>query len=255
MTIRSWFLAGAVLLGSTTFGVHDASSSRLAPLPTVVAADVPMYPRAAIAARTSGTVHVTVSTDGQKIGSVRVLGEPSALSAMAADNLKTWRFAPHAATSFDVSYRFTILTRGCESLGRDAHAAATLHFPTAVDVFAEVDGTCPGAAAPPPAFGIYITRAAVPFYPAAARDRGIQGDVSVNVSQKGELTIAEGPDELAAPMVVAIRTWQFSPPPFPEPVRFTFKLADGDCNSGGPTVSVGPGLTSFEITSLRTCGR
>jgi len=232
-----------------------AAATGRAAIPVVVAADVPMYPRAAIDARDSGNVAVSVSTDGQKVTSVRVAGRSSRLTTAATENIKTWRFAPHEAASFDVTYRFTILTRGCETLGRDTHAAATLHFTTTVDVFTEIDGNCPGAAPPPPRFGIYITRASVPFYPSAARERGIEGDVTVNVSQKAELTIADGPDELAAPMLVAVRTWQFSPPPFPEPVHFTFKLVDGDCSAGGPTVSVGPGLTSFEIAAPRNCGR
>jgi len=214
-----------------------------------------MYPRAAADARTSATVQLTATTDGQKVAAVRTLGTPSTLTAAAVENIKTWRFAPHAATSFDVTYRFAILTRGCESLGRDTHAAATLHFPTTVDVFAEVDGACPGVTPPPPVFGIYITRASLPFYPAAARVQGIEGDAAISVSQKGVLTIADGPDELAKPMMLAISDWQFSPPPFPEVLRFTFKLTEGDCAAGGPTVSVGPGLSWFEIASPRACGR
>jgi len=235
--------------------VAGPAATGRAGLPIVVAADVPMYPREAIDARTSATVRLSVSTDGQKAASVRVTGTLSPLTTSALDNIKTWRFASHEPVSFDVTYRYAILTRGCEAPGRDTHAAATLQFPTTVDVFAEVDGECPSKTAPPPKFGIYITPASVPFYPASAREQGVEGDVSVNVSQKGELTIADGPDELAAPMVVAIRAWQFSPPPFPEPVRFTFKLVDGNCAAGGPTVSIGPGLTWFEIASPRVCGR
>jgi hypothetical protein len=231
--------------------VAGPAATGRAGLPIVVAADVPMYPRAAIDARTSATVRLSVSTDGQKAVSVRVTGALSPLTTSALDNIKTWRFASHEPVSFDVTYRYAILTRGCEAPGRDTHAAATLQFPTTVDVFAEVDGECTSQTPPPPKFGLYITRASVPFYPAAARQHGVEGDVTVTVSQKGELTIADGPDELAAPMVVAIRSWQFSPPPFPEPVRFTFKLVDGDCTNGGPIVSVGPQLTSFEVTAKR----
>jgi hypothetical protein len=104
---------------------------------------------------------------------------------------------------------------------------------------------------PPPAFGVYITRAAVPFYPARARDAGIEGAVHIGMSAKGELTVVEGPAELGDPTVVAIRTWQFSPPPFAEELHFTFRLIDGDCRSGGPTVIVGPHLTSFDVTARR----
>ena len=49
-----------------------------------------------------------------------------------------------------------------------------MRFPTTVDVFAEVDGVCPGETPPPPRFGIYITHASVPFYPSGARERGIE---------------------------------------------------------------------------------
>src|SRR4051812_35144079 len=143
----------AVLLGLTMVaGSHAAARNAPAPLPAVIAADAPRYPAGSVKAGASGTVLLTVATDGAAVTSVRVMGLLTPLAGSAVRNLKTWRFAAHTPTTFDVSYRFSIIERSCASLGRDTHAVATMHFPTTIDVFAEVDPVCSGAAPPTPVF-------------------------------------------------------------------------------------------------------
>jgi hypothetical protein len=230
----------------------------VAALPTVIAAEVPQYPEAAFKANVSGTVRMTVTTDGQKVADVRVFdsgGPTSPLAEAAVSNLHTWRFELHPKTTFDVSFRYAIATRPCGSPA-EAKPAAVLRFPTEIELNAESQPSCPGAKPPSPAFGIYVRQAFVPMYPAAARAAGIEGSVRVGVTYKGELSVQEGQPELGEPMVIAVRRWLLSPGPFAEDVRFRFKLIDGDCFGGGPTVTVAPGMTTYEIVAKRVipCG-
>lgn len=246
----------AVLAAAATVGAAGGARQVAPPpqaLPAITDAAVPQYPRDAVKAGAAGIVRIKVATDGSKITSVELQSSPPPqLGEAALRNIRTWRFAPHAPARFDVTFRFSLLDRPCDSLGRDTHAAATIHFPTEVDVFAERDAPCPGATPAPPVFGIYVREAAVPPYPAAARANGLEGTVRIGVSAKGELSVIEGPPDLGEPLVVAIRKWMLVPPPFADEMRFTFTLVDGDCRGGGgPTVTVGPGLTSYEIATCR----
>jgi hypothetical protein len=247
-------LAGVAI--ALALGPAQAAPQNAPVLPSVIAADAPRYPVDAVKSASSGTVHLTVTTDGAAVTSARVIGSLTPFAEAALRNVKSWRFAPHTRTTFDVTFRYAIVERACDTLGRDTHAVATLRFPSAVDVFAEVDPVCSGASPPAPGFGIYVTNATVPFYPAAARASGIEGDVRIEVSAKGVLTTKEGPPELADPAIVAIRGWQLTPPPFAEEMQFRFTLIDADCRGGGPTITIGPGYTSYEIvaTRPRACG-
>src|SRR6187431_644313 len=132
---------------------------RRAMLPTVIAADVPQYPREAAKAGMSGDVSISVTTDGHKVVSVRLLKpQPGAstLGETAVRNVRSWRFAAHEAMTFDTTFRYQIVDRSCQSLGRDTHAAAVIHFPSEVEIFTERDPVCAGATRLPPVFGIYI---------------------------------------------------------------------------------------------------
>jgi TonB family protein len=225
-------------------------------LPHVVAAEVPQYPRSAASAGTSAVLTMFVQTDGHRVTAIIVkspLGD-STLRDAAVKSIRTWQFTPHAPTGFDVAFKYTIVDRPCDRLGRDTHDAAVLHFPTSVEVFAERDPPCPGATRLPPVFGIYIVSAMVPVFPPAALAQGVDGDVTIGMTYKAVLSVVDGPDSLGEPVMNAIRdSWQFNPAPFGEDMHFKFTLEDGDCR-GGPDVVVGPGFTRYEITDRRACG-
>lgn len=226
-------------------------------IPHVIAAEVPQYPRAAADMGESGTLILAIETDGSKvtqIGLARAAGVPAALREAATVNARTWKFSPHQPTSFEVTYRYAIVERPCDRLGRDSHDAAVLHFPTSIDVFAERDPPCPGATRLPPVFGIYVRNALVPVFPAAALAEGVDGDVTIGMTYKAVLSVVDAPKALGEPVMDAIRDgWQFNPGPYAEEMHFKFKLEDGECR-GGPEVHVGPGLTSYEIKDKRACG-
>jgi len=234
----------------------QAPVSRSAIVPHVIAAEVPQYPRDAATAGTSGTVVVKVTTDGSsvtRISPALSATVSAALTDAAAKNVLTWRFTPHVPTTFDVTFRFTIVDRPCDRLGRDTHDAAVIHFPTSVEVFAERDPPCPGSTRLPPIFGIYVRSALVPVFPPAALASGVDGDVTLSMTYKSVLSVVSAPDALGEPVMDAIReTWQFNPAPFSEELRFKFRLEDGECR-GGPDVIVGAGLTSYEIKDRRAC--
>jgi hypothetical protein len=196
-------------------------------------------------------VVIKVTTDGHKVSSARLSPSQSLLTEAALRNIRTWRFASSAPVTFDVTYRFTIVERPCDSLGRDTHAAAVIRFPTDVEIFSERDVRCDGGTPLPPVFGIYVHEAAVPFFPTAARAGGIDGTVMIGVTYKGVLSIADGPLELGEPIIEGIRDWTLMPGPYSEEMKFKFTLVDGDCRGGGPIVTIGPGLTSYEITDKR----
>jgi TonB family protein len=226
-------------------------------LPTVIAADVPQYPRDAAKAGISGTVAISVTTDGHKVVAARVLNSQpgtSTLGEAAVRNVRSWRFVAHEAAAFDTTFLYQIVDRPCDSLGRDTHAAAIIHFPAEVEIFSERDPACPGATPLPPVFGIYIKEAAIPFYPPAARARGVTETVRISMTYKGVLSVAEGPDELGQPIINAMRDWTFNAGPYTEEMRFTYTLVNGECR-GGPVVTIGPGLTRYDIVDTRSCGR
>jgi TonB family protein len=74
----------------------------------VLGADLPLYPALARQAKTEGKVEVQVQTgpDGKVISAVAVSG-PGILRQAAAENAKTWRFAPRRS-EVTVVYEFRI---------------------------------------------------------------------------------------------------------------------------------------------------
>ena len=248
-------MRAAVAAGLVAVITIAGTSARQAVLPRVIAALVPQYPAELAKAGIIGGTVITVTTDGTRLTDARIVsatGTPSTFHEATLRNLKTWRFAPHTPTSFQVNFRYTIVNRPCDSLGRNAHAAAVMKYPTDIEVFTERDQVCDGFSPLPPVFGIYIREAAVPFYPDAAREGGIQGTAKIGVTYKGVLSLEDGPPELGDPIIESIRDWMLVPGPFSENMNFTFKLVDNDCRGGGPTVTVGPGMTSYEVVDKRS---
>ena len=76
-------------------------------LPTVTKFDCPRYPDKARAAHISGTVMMEVTTDGRAVSAVKIISGPSILARPAEDNVRTWKFADHAPTTFTVTYVYT----------------------------------------------------------------------------------------------------------------------------------------------------
>jgi TonB-like protein len=102
-----------------------------APLPVVRAAEMPLYPHLARIARIEGTVRLQVWTDGSSVVKVQRTGAHKLLMDAAEENLKTWRFYPHKATSFDVVFVYSLEK---EEVSGWVNPSIVLHLPTRVEI-------------------------------------------------------------------------------------------------------------------------
>jgi hypothetical protein len=132
-------LAAALCFSGTAISGADRQAARL---PTVIAAAMPAYTGIALNARVRGRVRIQVYTDGEQVQLTVVQDGPRLLRDIAQANLKTWRFAPHQPTSFEVTFDFNAVNkshpdpcgpgRKAPWLGPDA--VTSLDFPTAVRI-------------------------------------------------------------------------------------------------------------------------
>jgi hypothetical protein len=77
-------------------------------LPVVTAAAVPQYPPVALAANVFGLVKIRVTTDGAKVSVLHVDEGPPLLAEATTDNIRTWQFAQHKATTFVAMFEYQI---------------------------------------------------------------------------------------------------------------------------------------------------
>lgn len=110
-----------------------------ASLPTVVAAAVPLYPIGPRTVNIQGTVHVNVSTDGQRVIEAKVEddGGNPALAKAAQENALTWQFSKHEPMTFTVTYRYILVARLKDIQSNAPNAKVILRFPTDVEVYAQ----------------------------------------------------------------------------------------------------------------------
>jgi len=102
-------------------------------LPKVVSARLPSYPQVAQAAKIQGTVVVRVTTDGSAVASAEIVKSIPLLEASIKEHLRSWRFAPHIPTTFDVTYAFALSfdsDGGCATPPREV----TARFPSLVSL-------------------------------------------------------------------------------------------------------------------------
>lgn len=75
-------------------------------IPTVTAHDCPAYPEKAKTMRLQGMVVLVVTTDGQAVADVKLRSGHPVLAPAAIDNVRTWKFASHPPTAFEVRYLY-----------------------------------------------------------------------------------------------------------------------------------------------------
>jgi len=259
------------------------------PLPMVSAAAILEYPPIAVQARIAGDVSFLVSTDGERIVAAEVLRSVGPLlDRPAFENLRTWRFEPHRAAQFDVTFTFSIVPARCpwerQVPSDDAAALVRTDYPTRVEIRQAPDIICEDITPsdtgainafykhygiqvilnPPPsvccpagspkmsrARRMFVEHASVTGYPAAARASGVEGIVRLSVGPDGRIEIVDGPPELSAPTLAAVRTWRISPPSVTAEIRFIYSLLPGDCSGGGPIVHMAPHPAEVSISAKR----
>ncbi len=78
-------------------------------LPKVVQHSEPIYPPLARQTRIQGEVSVKVTTDGESVReAIAQTGHPL-LRKAAEDNAKTWKFASHTPSTFNVTFRYELM--------------------------------------------------------------------------------------------------------------------------------------------------
>jgi hypothetical protein len=102
-------------------------------LPMLASASVPLYPPLARTANVEGVVHVSVTTDGQRVASAHAQDGPKQLATSAEDNVRTWQFAVHEPTTFTVTYTYTLQTKWKSDPN---NSVVVMHFPNEVQILA-----------------------------------------------------------------------------------------------------------------------
>jgi len=81
-----------------------------------------------------GTVKLKVTTDGHRITHIEVLPSHPILSEEAIKNVRTWTFADHNATSFVVTYHYTLEEHYKEKKDPVTKCPAKVDLPSTVTV-------------------------------------------------------------------------------------------------------------------------
>lgn len=119
------------------------------PLPSVVSASVPFYPRITQQAHIDGIVRLRISTDGNRVASVEVESGQPMLAQAAQENVKTWHFEPHSPTTFETTFRYKLLPSKCDaecnSCASVEKPSVLLQLPTNVEVNAKELMVCDSA--------------------------------------------------------------------------------------------------------------
>ncbi len=118
------------------------------PLPSVISASVPFYPRIPQQAHIDGVVRLRISTDGNRVASVEVESGPPMLAQAAKENVKTWQFEPHSPTTFEATFRYRLLPSKCDAecnCDSTEKPSVLLQLPTEVEVNAKELKVCDSA--------------------------------------------------------------------------------------------------------------
>jgi TonB family protein len=119
ITVIISFLVLATCLGAghsqATGGPQSASTERYGTLAgshadIVLHAEVPLYPPLAIQGRLSGVVrlHILVENGAVTKAESESSAQLQVLVSAATENVRTWRFAPGARGTFDVTYTYEL---------------------------------------------------------------------------------------------------------------------------------------------------
>ena len=113
-------------------------------MPQVTRWDVPYYPPLARAAKVEGVVRIKVTTDGQAVQKVETLEGHALLAEATIKNVKSWRFATAAPTTFTATYTFKLANTNDRNLEH-----LRMMYPDA-EIRAELPLVVEITAAPPP---------------------------------------------------------------------------------------------------------
>jgi Gram-negative bacterial TonB protein C-terminal len=138
---RQWKVGfiSTLLLLSVCFAAQYKPAQTKEFLPRVVSASVPFYPELARETHIEGAVTLQVSTNGKSVSSINPENGALLLINAARENVKTWQFAPHNPTNFEVTFHYNLLPVECDSncnCGPKEKESVLLQLPTTVEVSA-----------------------------------------------------------------------------------------------------------------------
>jgi hypothetical protein len=130
--MRIWFTFGLLCFATLT----STGQEKPPELPAVTAFKCPIYPTQAESMRLQGMVVMQVTTDGHQVADVKLTSGHPVLAPDAIKNVRTWKFADHAPTTFAVTYYYLLGTH----YKRDpvTKCDAKMELPTTVHVAEEL---------------------------------------------------------------------------------------------------------------------
>jgi len=99
---------------------------------TVTKFECPKYPPKAESMRLQGMVKMQVTSDGHQVVGVKLTSGHPVLAQAADQNVRTWRFADHAPTTFAVTYLY--VDDGYYKRDPVTKCSAKMELPTKVTV-------------------------------------------------------------------------------------------------------------------------
>lgn len=106
-------------------------------LPAVTAFACPRYPPKAQSMHLQGTVKLKLTTDGHRITHIEVLPSHPILAEEAIKNVRTWTLADHGATSFIVTYYYTLEEHYKDKKDPVTNCSAKMELPSKITVGAQ----------------------------------------------------------------------------------------------------------------------
>jgi hypothetical protein len=102
----------AILVLATLLALVLSAAGEEAPeaLPKVVYHAEPIYPPLGRQARIQGEVLIKITTDGESVNDVKAETGHPLLRKAAEDNARTWKFVRHTPGSFNVTFRYKLLS-------------------------------------------------------------------------------------------------------------------------------------------------
>ena len=139
------FALAAILLAVGGGLLGFPAQQKKEPLPKVLSALAPLYPRIAAAARIQGVVTLRVSTDGKHVVAFDAESGPALLVQTTKGNIKTWEFEQHKPTSFEIKFRYRLTNYHCDSgcnCTSDEKESVLLQLPDSVELIATTQMEC-----------------------------------------------------------------------------------------------------------------
>jgi hypothetical protein len=127
--MRTWHL---VVFACCLFSTLVTAQQGAPNLPTVTAFACPKYPSRAESMGLQGMVQLQVTTDGHQVVDVKLKSGHPVLAPDAISNVRTWKFADHAPTTFAVTYFY--VHEGNWKPDKNTHCAAKMELPSKVTV-------------------------------------------------------------------------------------------------------------------------